>query len=277
MSLNRATRDALVATIRAAARSEILPLFRKLDAGQVHEKTSAENLVTTADRDAEAAISASVRRLLPEAAIIGEEAVSADGSLLRQIATAPLAVVIDPIDGTWNFVNGIATYGVLLAVIAQGQTILGILYDPTGDDWIMAEKGGGAWFCRPDQPPHRLSITTSPGRLSDAFGFVGLYNYTRTDRPLLAATLPDFRRTCSLRCACHEYRLLTAGRADFSLSGTLNVWDHAAGALCVEEAGGHIALLNGASYAPTMTEGRLLAAASRPLWDQLAEKWAALA
>ncbi|MEM9524471.1 MAG: inositol monophosphatase [Pseudomonadota bacterium] len=277
MSLDRAARDALVTAIRAAARVEILPLFRKLDAGQVSEKTSPEDLVTAADRDAETAIGASVRRILPDAAIIGEEAVSADGALLGQIATSPLVVVIDPIDGTWNFVNGIATYGVLLAVIARGQTILGILYDPTGDDWIMAERGGGAWFCRPDRPPRRLRVSAPSERLSDAFGFIGLYNYPRAARPLLAASLPDFRRACSLRCACHEYRLLTAGRADFGLNGTLNVWDHAAGALCFEEAGGHVALLNGASYAPTMTEGRLLTAASRPLWDQLAEKWADLA
>ena len=90
---------------------------------------------------------------------------------------------------------------------------------------------------------------------------------------LLCETLTSFRRTMTLRCAVHEYRMVTQGRAEFALHGKLNVWDHAAGALAVTVAGGVARLLDGQDSRPEMREGHLLVAASEPLWDALAGMW----
>ena len=100
-----------------------------------------------------------------------------------------------------------------------------------------------------------------------------MYLYPKPDQEQIAGTLPQFRRTNSLRCSCHEYRLMAMGRSDFMLSALLNPWDHAAGVLAVTEAGGSVGLLDGRDYTPAMTEGRLLSAANGRLWDELAGLW----
>ncbi|MEM9582777.1 MAG: inositol monophosphatase [Pseudomonadota bacterium] len=263
----------LIETVRRVAKVEIIPHFRNLDAMQIDRKSAPDDLVTIADRAAELAISKMVHDILPDAAIVGEEAVSADKTVLGRVKEPGQVVVIDPIDGTWNYANGIATYGVILAVIEDGETVFGLLYDPSFDDWIMAVKGAGAFFCRPDGTRTALTLPAAPDKLEDCFGYVGLYLFKKERQAQLAASLPSFRRTTTLRCSCHEYRMLAQGSAQFCLNGMLNVWDHAAGVLIYQEAGGIARLLDGRSYDPAMRKGHLLTAGSERLWEELAEKF----
>jgi fructose-1,6-bisphosphatase/inositol monophosphatase family enzyme len=262
---------ALTQITREVARAEIIPHFRNLEAGAIDSKSAPDDLVTIADRAAELAITAKVRTLLPDAQIVGEEAVSEDKTVLDRVSSAAQVVVIDPIDGTWNYANGNSTYGVILSVIEEGETVFGLLYDPSHDDWIEATKGQGAFFCRPDGTKRPLKLAPPAEDLSDTFGFVGLYLFDKPTQAHLAAQLPRFRRTMTLRCSCHEYRMLSQGASQFCLNGMLNVWDHAAGVLIYQEAGGFARLLNGRDYDPAMREGHLLTAASERLWHQLAE------
>ncbi len=259
MTLTDETEAALIEVVRAAAKAEILPRFRRLAASDVAAKTGPEDLVTEADLNAEAAISAGVRTLLPDALIVGEEAVEARPTLLDGIADAPLSVIIDPVDGTWNFAKGLATFGVILAVASKGETVFGLLYDPIVDDWIAARRGGGTWYASPDHAPQRLSFAGIPD--GDLTGFLSLFNYPREKRLRLADDMPGFRRIWSVRCSCHEYRTLVTGGADFSVSNALKPWDHAAGALAVVEAGGAVELLDGRAYRASITSGSYLVAA----------------
>lgn len=268
---------AIVEAVRRVSKGEIVPRFRSLGTGDVDTKSHADDLVTVADKAAERALGAEIAAILPGARIVGEEAVSDDRGLLLGLRDAGLSVIVDPIDGTWNYANGVSIYGVILAVVDHGETVMGLLYDPTGDDWIVALKGEGAWYVRPGAAPRRLRAASPASGLSDAYGFVGLYLYPKPEQALIAATLPKFRRTNSLRCSCHEYRMLTEGRAHFALNGMLNPWDHAAGVLALREAGGVARLIDGTEYSPTMTEGRLLVAGSDALWHALADLYAVLA
>lgn len=273
MRLTQGQMYGLIEIVREVAAREIKPLFRNLDAAAIDSKSAPDDLVTVADRAAELAIAEGVRKLLPDAAIVGEEAVSADKTVLDRVGLGQV-VVIDPIDGTWNYANGNATYGVILSVIEDGQTVFGLLYDPSYDDWIAGAKGQGAWFAN-GQVKRPLSLPETPD-IPDAFGFVGMYLFTKPEQAQIAAQLPAFRRTQTLRCSCHEYRLLAQGSAQFCLNGMLNVWDHAAGVLIYQELGGTARLLDGRAYDPTMRQGQLLTAASPELWDDLAERFAFL-
>jgi len=277
MRLTEAQQNALIDVLRHSAREAILPYFRKLDTGQIAAKTGPDDLVTVADHATEALIAEAARRILPGAPVVGEEAVAADPSLLDHVGDAEQCLIVDPVDGTWNFAHGLTVFGVILAVVERGETVFGLLYDPIVDDWILTRKGGGTWFCRPRRPPVRLEVGHDPGSLSESFGFVEMYLYPQAERPVLAETLTRFRRTGSLRCSCHEYRTLAHGFADFSLNGRLNVWDHAAGVLAVQEAGGVARLLDGREYSPAMREGRLLLAKTERLWSALAETFSGLA
>ncbi len=260
MSLTPELEDELIALVRRVAKAEIMPRFRTLPEDDIRAKSAPDDLVTEADLRSEAAITEGVRALLPDALVIGEEAVAADPSIVAGIDAADCAVIIDPVDGTWNFAKGLATFGVILAVAEKGETVFGLLYDPVMDDWVMARRGGGAWYCRPDAPARRLQIEGDAPQ-DQAVGFVPLFLFPYETRMRLAGAIPGFRRVWSVRCSCHEYRLMAQGHADFCLSGSLNPWDHAAGALAVEEAGGAVGLLDGGAYRAGMFEGGYLVTA----------------
>ncbi|RYE75294.1 MAG: inositol monophosphatase, partial [Hyphomicrobiales bacterium] len=132
--------DALMTILRDAAKAEILPRFRRLDASMVRQKTEAIDLVTEADESAERMIKALVAELAPEALFVGEESVAADPSLLDRMNDADLAVVVDPVDGTANFAAGLPLFAVMASVVSKGETVAGIIYDPMGDDWFVAHR-----------------------------------------------------------------------------------------------------------------------------------------
>lgn len=258
----------LIAIARAASKRAILPRFRALASDQVGTKMSDEDLVTVADREAEAIMTDEVKALWPDAVVIGEEAVSEGRADRAAIATAERTVVIDPVDGTWNFAHGLGVFGVIIAVVENGETVAGILYDPLGDDTVHARLAKGAFFSR--------GGTTAPLRTAGAKPAAELAGYSgegllkaalaRKATPLLAG----LKRVSALRCSCHEYRMMVQGGADFCLTGGLEPWDHAAGELIVREAGGHTAMIDGARYEPSMTQGSLLTASSRDTWDEVA-------
>ena len=264
---------ALIAAVRAAARAEILPRFRSLEAGQVATKSSADDLVTVADRAAEAAIAAAVAGILPDAAIVGEEAVAEDARVLDRIGAAETAVIIDPIDGTWNYAMGLATFGVLLAVTHEGQTVFGLLYDPVLDDWVLARRGGGAWFCRADGTRRRLTLGGA-GRPTEFAGFSSPWLLPEALRQRFQRELMAWGRTADLRCACHSYRQMAFGHGRFSFDMKLMPWDHAAGVLAVEEAGGVTGLLDGRAYAPTIHQGQMISARDRATLEALRRHFA---
>lgn len=266
----------LVEALRAAARSEILPRFRALGAGEVAVKSHFADLVTIADTAAEAHVTAALARLWPEAPVLGEEGVAADPALRDRMATAPLAVVLDPIDGTWNFARGLALFGMLAAVVRAGQPVAGVLYDPVCDDWIEATAGGPARM-RDAQGRDRVLTTSALTRTEEMTGYfpAGLFG----PEPRRAGALAGlgYGRVLTLRCAAHEYRMIAQGHAEFALSGPVpHPWDHAAGVVAVRAAGGVARFLDGADYDLARREGILLTAASEAVWARVAADFAGL-
>ncbi|KPP85818.1 MAG: Archaeal fructose-1,6-bisphosphatase and related enzymes of inositol monophosphatase family [Rhodobacteraceae bacterium HLUCCA08] len=237
MGLSETERDGLIGAVRAAARTQIMPRFRRLTPEDIDTKTSPSDLVTVADRAAEIMLHDAVRVLMPDAAIVGEEAVSDDPTILDRLKRGGRTVLIDPIDGTWNYAAGLAVFGVILAVVEDGETSFGLLYDPVMDDWVMAGRGQGAWFCRPEGTALRLQ-GPPPRPKADAHAFVPLFLYPPSERARLAARLPGWGRVTSLRCSCHEYRTLAFGHADLIAAPAPKPWDHAAGVLIAGETGG---------------------------------------
>ncbi|MEM7719699.1 MAG: inositol monophosphatase family protein [Pseudomonadota bacterium] len=259
MTITHDIEASLVTLVRAVAKAEILPRFRRLGDLDVSVKSGPEDLVTEADLHAEAAIAAGVRTLLPDALIVGEEAAETEPGLLAQLGDAPLSVIIDPVDGTWNFAKGLTTFGVILAVAMRGETVFGLLYDPVMDDWIVTRRGEGTWYVSATGDRRRLMLDGSDA--TDLTGMVPLFYFPTKARLTLAGDLPGFRRIWSVRCSCHEYRTLAFGGADFTLSTALKPWDHAAGALAIVEAGGAVGLLDGRDYRASITSGGYLVTA----------------
>ena len=260
--------EALAALLRDTAKAEIVPRFRRLDASMVKTKSEAIDLVTEADTAAEAVIAAAIAEMLPEALFVGEESVAADPALLGRLGGADLAVVVDPIDGTANFAAGLPLYAVMLAVVQGGETVAGLIYDPMGDDWVLAEKGGGAWLRRPDGHSERLQVARSLP-LAQMVGTVSMAFLPRERKAEIFSNLAKIRVPANYRVAGHDYRLLATGHTQFAMFNKLMPWDHLPGSLIVAEAGAFVRRFDRSVYRPFHTGGGLLCATSEEAWESL--------
>jgi fructose-1,6-bisphosphatase/inositol monophosphatase family enzyme len=254
--------------LRRAAKAEILPRFRRLGSNDVRAKSEATDLVTEADLQAERMIKAEVAQLSPTATFIGEESVAADPALLGTLAGADLAVVVDPVDGTFNFASGIPAFGVMASIVAKGETIAGIIYDPMGDDWVIAEKGSGAWLRRPDGDAERLSVAR-PVELGQMVGMASTGFLPLNKRAEILANLAKVRFLSNYRCAAHEYRSFAGGHVHYLMYNKLMPWDHLGGTLISQEAGGYAARFDGSAYLPHHLDGGLLITPDKESWELL--------
>lgn len=273
--LSNAQTTSIVNLVRRAAKTEILPRFRNLSSEAVTAKANRFDLVTDADNAAEAMLTRGIQRMFPHALVVGEEAASANSDLRGKIAEAELAFIIDPVDGTWNFSNGLAVFGVILSVTRFGKPVFGMLYDPIADDWIIAEETGAAELIRPLGAPRKVSVASGK-ELHELAGFMHFYLLSKKQQTEMATRLPAFVKVQALQCSCHEYRTLSQGGVDFLLSGTLNPWDHAAGVLICQRAGGVVRMLDGQDYNAGIETGFVLAATDEQTWAVLRDTFAFL-
>lgn len=262
---------ALANLLQEAAATEILPRFRNLGEGDVRMKTEAIDLVTEADEAAERLIRARVADVMPEAVFIGEESVAADPALLGKLEQADLAVIVDPIDGTFNFAAGLPLFGVMLSVVSKGETVAGIIYDPMGNDLLIAEKGSGAWLCRADGSQSQMAVAPSVP-LEQMVGIANAGYYDVETRKKLLVRLAEVRLFTSYRCAAHEYRAFAGGHLNFLMYRKLMPWDHLAGTLVAQEAGAHAARFDATPYLPHHVDGGLLIASDEDSWHELRDR-----
>jgi fructose-1,6-bisphosphatase/inositol monophosphatase family enzyme len=250
--------------LREAAEVAILPRFRALAAGEVIEKSPGE-VVTVADREAEELISRRLRDVV-DAPVVGEEAATADPGLLAALRNAPAAWVVDPVDGTANFVAGQPEYAVMVALVRGGETVAGWILRPADDSVYIAERGAGAW--RDGVKVHRTAAPIDPARIRGAVltRFLDARQQARLEAlaPRFAAVTPG------AVCAGVDYPRLVDGEQDFVLFQRTLPWDHAAGVLLLTETGGVARRPDGSTYGPADAgAGGLLCAADEVCWQNV--------
>lgn len=258
--------DALTASVaalmRQVAAKVVMPRYRNLAADEIIEK-AADELVTIADRESELRLQEGLARLLPEAGIVGEEACAADPALLGKLGHG-LNWLIDPIDGTSNFAAGRPPFGLMIALVDGGETLAGWMLDPLTDRLCHAARSEGATIN--GEPVHaRESGAPLPVaglsmlfvRPEDRQGLVD-----RAEGKLQMADIP--------RCAAEQYPRIVLGVNDLALFERTLPWDHAPGALFVNEAGGRVARPDGSPYRVNDDRKGMIAAASPAMWDRAA-------
>lgn len=266
MSFSRADLDRLSQIMAEAAETEIMPRFRSLEDGGIREKTGALDLVTDADEQAEWRIRDACAKAFPHALFVGEESVARDKALLSKIKDADLCIIVDPIDGTSNFAWGMPLFGVMAGIVSKGQTVAGLIYDPVGRDWHKGLKGHGAWGESVNGRTRDLRVA-KPDVLSEMTGLSSWYLMPEPQRSRTVANLAKTKACFNYRCAAYEYRLIAEGLVHFTLHYKLMPWDHAAGVLIHQEAGGFSALLDGTPYDATQHEGGIISAPDRATYD----------
>ncbi|AYG59303.1 inositol monophosphatase [Rhizobium jaguaris] len=268
MTLSDLDFEYLMATVAEAAAQEILPRFRNLGVGGISEKTSAIDVVTQADLLAEKHITAALKARFPDALIVGEEAYEADKSVLPALADAELAFVIDPVDGTFNFASGSPLFGTILAVVAKGETIAGIIHDSVLGDTVTAIRGSGAYLRRRGGQVSRLAVAPAVP-LSQMAGLISWLYLDEPDRSRISTNMAKIRMPFSLNCSAYEYWLIASGRIHFIGHARLMPWDHLAGVLIHQEAGGFAAKFDGTPYLPAETTGGIILAPDEESWRMI--------
>jgi fructose-1,6-bisphosphatase/inositol monophosphatase family enzyme len=248
--------------IRTVAREVVLHHYQDLAQHQIDEK-SPDDLVTVADRESERRLSAGLAAILPQASIVGEEAVAADPALIERVNDST-AWIIDPIDGTHNFAHGHPPFGIIIALVEAGETVAGWLYDPLADRMCHALRGGGAFM-----DGERVQARESGAALPIA-AISTMFIPDERRAALTAAIDGRFTMVDIPRCAAEQYPRLVLGQNDVTLFERTLPWDHAAGVLFTLEAGGMAARLDGSPYRPGDQRKGMLAAASPAMWDKAA-------
>ncbi|KYK14450.1 inositol monophosphatase family protein [Streptomyces rochei] len=225
--------DDVSEAVRKAAAQEILPRRRRLAAHEVDEKAGPHDLVTDADRKAEQFLTEALSALLPGSVVVGEEAVHANPATYEAIRGEAPVWIVDPVDGTRQFVHGDPGFCTLVALAHHGIVRASWTYAPVHDRMATAVRGRGAFLdgerlhAGPPEPGRELRVATShPDYTTDEqkHALLGLRAPGVTPRPCGSAGL--------------EYLAVARGELDATAFSWEAAWDHAAGLLLVEEAGG---------------------------------------
>ena len=232
--------------IEQTARDEIVSRFEHLHQNQIRKKESGE-VVTDADLQSEKKLTKALTNLVPNSNVLGEEGYYADNSLLDLLTDKQPVWIVDPLDGTRNFSEGIRCFCVIVAYYTNNTISMGWIYDPLKQKMLVGVKGQGAW-----ENGIRLSTDNIKLAISDMDASIGkkrreylLEKHTQANYP------KDIKR---YRCLGMEYADIARGNIHFAEYNKLKPWDHAAGVLIIEESGGLAAYSDsGESYSPAWT------------------------
>jgi fructose-1,6-bisphosphatase/inositol monophosphatase family enzyme len=254
--------DPVSLAIREVADRVIVPRFQSLTSAEVEEKTPGD-FVTIADKECEEQLAAALVALEPDVPMLGEEAASNDPALPAQLMAHDAVWVVDPLDGTGAFIDGEPDFAVMVAKVEQGVTVAGWIYQPMRQVMWSARRGAGA-YCdsvRMTRYPTKKQAAAMTGFLKTGF----MDPATRENLLERGSQFAD--ASLGPRSAGFAYPALVEGDTDFLLFWRTLPWDHAAGALIAEEAGCHVARLDGSAYRPADPGVGLLAASDPATWS----------
>lgn len=217
---------------------------------QPDTKYSMHDLVTEVDKGSERMIRNLIGTHFPHHSFLGEEGVEpgpeAAAKALQDVRDEEYLWIVDPVDGTTNYVHGFPFYSVSIALAHRGQVIVGVVYDPSRDELFIAERGKGAYV-------HGRKIETSQeATLGTSLLATGFPAEHLTALPAnlreIGAIAPKVRNLRSSGSAALHLAYVAAGRLSGFWEHNLSAWDIAAGSLLVEEAGGRVSDLAGEPY-----------------------------
>jgi myo-inositol-1(or 4)-monophosphatase len=229
-------RSTLIEATHAGA-AEIMRFFQQ--SFTISNKEGVNNLVTEADHASEKAILAVIRQHFPDHQILAEES----GKLVQDSA---YKWIIDPIDGTVNFAQGIPLNCVSIGIEHEGEIVLGAVYNPHLNEFFLAEKGKGATL---NDKPIRVSEKTETIKSCLVTGFP--YTYINDKNGPIEVFERFVRKGVPVRrlgSAAIDLCWVACGRFDGFFEQKLEAWDSAAGYLMVEEAGGKVTDFTGAPF-----------------------------
>jgi myo-inositol-1(or 4)-monophosphatase len=237
--------------------------FARLSSLPISEKGPSD-FVSSADLDAQARISAELGTAFPGYGFLVEEETP------DQVNTSDTRFIIDPLDGTTNFLRGIPHFSVSIALESSGEVVAGVVFNPMTSELFWAEKDGGCWL-----GDRRVGVSSTT-KIAHAIVGTGIPHLGRPEHAhflsSLAKIMPEVAGIRRLGSAALDLAYVAAGRFDMFWERGLSPWDIAAGQLLVREAGGIVTKCNGAPM--RLSDGDILATNGSRL-HQKAVEWLA--
>nr|WP_237452919.1 inositol monophosphatase family protein [Qipengyuania vulgaris] len=252
--------------VKRVTEQAILPRFRNLAEGEVEDK-GGDDPVTIADKESESLLREGLSRLDDAIGFVGEEAAHANPTVLERLDSA--CWIVDPIDGTRNFASGKPPFGIIIARAEGGLAQSGWIYDCLSGRFCVAHRGEGARVDSEQIVSHGSGRNPPVAAISLVFMEEARRQATRRH------ISPNYELVDIPYCAAEQYPRIALGENDVSIFERTLAWDHAAGALWLEEAGGKVARPDGTPYrVDEWNRKGLLGAATPALWDELAARYA---
>ena len=222
--------NAVESAVRRISNDEILPRYLKV----ARQRKADGSLFTEADLAVQEALKRELFKIRP-VPLIGEEMTEAEQTALWK---SNEIWCVDPIDGTSNFVNGIPYFAVSVALMEGGKSVLGVVYNPVSREMFTAMKDGGAWL-----DGERLPLRQGSEHLKGSIAGVDFKRLPKALANRLALS-PPYSSQRNFGACSLEWCYAAAGRIDLYLHGGQKLWDYAAGALVLTEAGGSICCID---------------------------------
>lgn len=251
--------DQVLSIIKQVSAEIVEPRFRALHENEIESKAPGD-YVTVADREAERALSTQLRARYPDAVVVGEEGSFLDPTQLDAIGVASHCFVVDPLDGTNNFVRGSEDFAVMVAELYGAQTVGAWIYQPRAEKAYVAVRGGGV-FCN-DERIVSAPIHNPPQGASTFRAWRGFDEEGRI-APVIAAS----------GSAGIDYPHVVTGAIDFVVYRFPKPWDHLPGQLMLQELGGDVVHLDGRLYRPGSGTMAILSCRDLATGRQVATQW----
>ena len=249
---------AAVAAVKLVTAEEIMPRYLRVS----HHHKNDGSLCTEADIAAQNALTKKLQAIL-NVPVLGEEMAPAQQRALWETGRDGIWC-IDPIDGTSNFVRGLPYFAVSVALIREGRTVLGVVYDPVANEMFAAEYGKGAFL-----NGEKLVGRETLGTLKKALASVDMKRLKKKLVTQLAAN-PPYASQRNFGASALDWCYAAAGRYDVYLHGGQKLWDYAAGQLILQESGGHVCCIENDNFAQGDIWQRSVIAARD---EKLFEEW----
>lgn len=258
--------DAIGELVKHIAQQEILPRFKNLQAEDITEKSLGE-LVSIADTETERALSCELKKLFPSAIIGGEETIAKTPDLLQDIISADRAFLIDPVDGTNNFIKGNERFALMMTELRKSEVVAAWIYLPVADKIAVAEKGAGVQLNGKD-----TFMTSQSVSYENMIPAAHINRFPEDLRKIAKEGLKNFKENKPAFCAGFDYVSLLEGEKDFSLYHRTLPWDHLPGAFMVAQAGGYVrTLVKERDYTIHDQLNGLLSVANEEQWHYIRE------
>ncbi len=248
---------ATIAAVKLVAAEEIMPRYLKV----AHKHKSDGSLCTDADIATQTAL---IRKLqaICNVPVLGEEMPEAEQQAIWARAEEGLWCV-DPIDGTSNFVHGLPYFAVSVALLREGRSVLGVVYDPVADEMFAAEACKGAYL-----NGEKLFGRVTAATMSESLANVDLKRLSSKLAGTLAST-PPYASQRNFGASTLDWCYTAAGRYDLYLHGGQKLWDYAAGMLILSETGGYACCIESDDFASCdIWQRSVIAARSEALFNE---------